>query len=124
MKKTLSLLAFILVSLTSWAQRHDFQEGQLFYAINRDRPNEVWVTSNSSYSSLSGEVVIPSTVTHGNETYTVTGLDDYVFNRCSEITAFSIPFSIINIGWDAFAETGFFNDASNWVDNALYLNDC
>lgn len=109
MKKTLSLLAFILVSLTTWAQRHDFQEGQFFYAINRDRPNEVWVASSSSYSSLSGEVVIPSTVTHGNETYTVTGLDDYVFNRCSGITSFSIPSSIINIGWDAFAETGFFN---------------
>lgn len=112
------------MSLTSWAQRHDFQEGQFFYAINRDRPNEVWVASSSSYSSLSGEVVIPSTVTHGNETYTVTGIDDYAFKYCSEITSFSIPSSIINIGWDAFAETSFFNDASNWVDNALYLNDC
>ena len=36
MKKMLFLLAFVVVSLTTWAQRYDFQEGQFYYSINRD----------------------------------------------------------------------------------------
>ena len=30
MKKMLSLLAFVMVSLTTWAQKYDFKEGQFY----------------------------------------------------------------------------------------------
>ena len=122
MKKMLFLLAFVVVSLTTWAQRYDFQEGQFYYSINRDRPSEVSVARNDdSYSSFTGELIIPSTVTHGEYTYTVTGINDNVFYNCSEITSVSIPSSMITIGWDVFIGTAFYNDPSNWVDNALYV---
>lgn len=124
MKKMLSLLAFVMVSLTTWAQKYDFKEGQFYYSINRDRPSEVSVAKDYSYSSISGEIIIPSTVTHGEYTYTVTGIDMYVFNSCSGITSVSIPSSIVNIGWDAFVGTAFYDDPSNWVDNALYVDNC
>lgn len=124
MKKMLSLLAFVMVSLTTWAQKYDFKEGQFYYSINRDRPSEVSVAKDYSYSSISGEIIIPSTVTHGEYTYTVTGIDQYVFNNCSEITSVSIPSSMITIGWDVFIGTAFYNDPSNWVDNALYVDNC
>ena len=124
MKKMLFLLAFVVVSLTTWAQRYDFQEGQFYYSINRDRPSEVSVAKDYSYSSISGEIIIPSTVTHGEYTYTVTGINDNVFYNCSEITSVSIPSSMITIGWDVFIGTAFYNDPSNWVDNALYVDNC
>ena len=125
MKKMLFLLAFILMSLTTWAQRSDFQEGQFYYSINRDRPSEVSVARNDdSYSSFTGELIIPSTVTYGGYTYTVTGISERAFNSCSGVTSVSIPSSMITIEWAAFEETAFYNDPSNWVDNALYVDNC
>lgn len=109
MKKMLSLLAFVMVYLATWAQSSDFQEGQFYYSINRDRPSEVSVAKDYSYSSISGEIIIPSTVTHGEYTYTVTGIKDLAFFDCSEITSVSIPSSIVDIGWDAVLSQGFVN---------------
>ena len=124
MKKMLFLLAFVMVSLTTWAQSSDFQEGQFYYSINRDRPSEVSVAKDYSYSSISGEIIIPSTVTHGEYTYTVTGIRGSAFFNCSGITSVSIPSSIVDIGWDAFVGTAFYDGPSNWVDNALYVDNC
>lgn len=124
MKKMLSLLAFVALSLTTWAQSSDFQEGQFYYSINRDRPSEVSVAYNYDYSSITGELIIPSTVTHGECTYTVTGINQLAFSNCSEITSVSIPSSMITIGWETFIGTAFYNDPSNWVDNALYVDNC
>lgn len=125
MKKMLFLLAFVALSLTTWAQRSDFQEGQFYYSINRDRPSEVSVARNDdSYSSFTGELIIPSTVTYGGYTYTVTGISERAFNSCSGVTSVSIPSSMITIEWAAFEETAFYNDPSNWVDNALYVDNC
>ena len=123
MKRILSLLAFVALSLTTWAQSSDFQEGQFYYSINRDRPSEVSVANYSDYS-ISGEVIIPSTVTHGENTYTVTGIRGSAFFNCSGITSVSIPSSIVDIGWNAFGGTAFYDDPSNWVDNALYVDNC
>lgn len=124
MKKMLFLLAFVMVYLATWAQSSDFQEGQFYYSINRDRPSEVSVAYNYDYSSITGELIIPSTVTHGECTYTVTGINDYVFENCAGITSVSIPSSIVDIGWFAFNGTAFYDDPSNWVDNALYVDNC
>ena len=125
MKKMLFLLAFVMVYLATWAQSSDFQEGQFYYSINRDRPSEVSVARNDdSYSSFTGELIIPSTVTHGEYTYTVTGLGERAFNSCSGVSSVSIPSSVITIEWAAFEGTAFYNDPSNWVDNALYVDNC
>lgn len=126
MKKMLLLLAFVALSLTTWAQRYDFQEGQFYYSINSDRPSEVTIVTDLTnyYYSISGELIIPSTVTHGECTYTVTGIDQFAFSNCSEITSVSIPSSIVDIGWETFIGTAFYDDPSNWVDNALYVDNC
>ena len=125
MKKMLLLLAFVALSLTTWAQSSDFQEGQFYYSINRDRPSEVSVARNDdSYSSFTGELIIPSIVTYGGYTYTVTGISERAFNSCSGVTSVSIPSSMITIEWAAFEGTAFYNDPSNWVDNALYVDNC
>ena len=126
MKKMLFLLAFVMVYLATWAQRYDFQEGQFYYSINSDRPSEVTIVTDLTnyYYSISGELIIPSTVTHGEYTYTVTGIDQFAFSNCSEITSVSIPSSIVDIGWETFIGTAFYDDPSNWVDNALYVDNC
>ena len=50
----------------------------------------------------SGNLVIPSTVTYSNITYSVTSISDYAFNECGELTAITIPNSVTSIGDSAF----------------------
>ena len=52
--------------------------------------------------NYSGDIVIPSEITHNNVTYSVTGIVSYAFYGCSGLTSITIPNSITSIGDDAF----------------------
>jgi len=49
-----------------------------------------------------GDIVIPGTVNYANKTLTVVGINDYVFNNCSDLTGITIPNTISSIGDDMF----------------------
>ena len=66
------------------------------YNINTDQ------YSNSSYSSLSGILTIPSTVTYSGRTYSVTSIGEVAFASCSGLTSVKIPNSVTSIGRVAF----------------------
>ncbi len=51
---------------------------------------------------LTGELVIPETVMHNGETYTVTVIGDNAFNGCSNLTSVVFPSSLVSIGGYAF----------------------
>ena len=80
----------------------------LYYAITGS--NEVSVTypgtnSNSPYFEFSeptGDLSIPSTVTNGGNTYSVTSIGYSAFHFCSGLTSLSIPNSVVLIGRTAF----------------------
>ena len=112
MKKLVFLLALSLCTLAAWA--YDFSAvaptGQtLYYTITA--PNTVSVThpatSTSSpwtgYSKPTGSLTIPSSVTDGGTTYSVTAIDDYAFALCSGLTSVTIPNSVTSIGDWAFS---------------------
>ena len=52
---------------------------------------------------LTGELVIPETVMHNGETYTVTAIGDNAFNGCSNLTSVEFPSSLVSIGGYAFS---------------------
>ena len=109
MKKILSIAIFILaMTQLSWAWdfTYTYSGKTLCYNITNSSTHTVEVTyqnsSGTRYSSLSGEINIPYTVTNGNTTYTVTGIDCSTFYNCANITSVSIPNSVTYIGARAF----------------------
>jgi len=112
-KKITILVTFILLFVFNTATAYDFSfeyQGKTLYydsIVGASSP-QVKVTSQSSShsvgnSSLSGSVVIPSSVTYNGNTYTVTAISFDAFSYCENITSITIPSTVISIGGNAFA---------------------
>ena len=82
----------------------DFAVDAIFYKDLGD--NKAEVTDPCSYTYYSnyytGDVVIPSTVTHGGNTYTVTSIHAQTFYYCHYLYSVSIPTTVSSIGMYAF----------------------
>ena len=128
MRKLLSTFALALLTAAgAWA--YDFKSGDLYYNITDEAARTVEVTyeyrwSSSNYSSLSGAVTIPETVSYNSTTYSVTSIGDQAFYYCDALTQVTIPNSVTSIGDQAFYETALYNNADNWTNNVLYIDNC
>ena len=99
MKKLMMILCTILCANILAAQTQ-FTSGGLKYEVIDN--NSVKVASQNS-SDISGSVIIPSTVTYNNTTYSVTSIGKRAFYDCSDLTSVTIPNSVTSIGWGAFS---------------------
>ena len=91
----LSLLLLALL-LPSTVIAHDFEVDGIYYNITSTNTVEV-TYKDTNYNSYSGEVIIPSTVTHNNKTYTVTAIGDYAYYK-SNVYSITIPETVSSIG--------------------------
>lgn len=99
----LTTVAVLLCSIT--ASAYDFQIDGIYYNITSAEELTVEVTCkniNESSGSYSGDVIIPSSVVYGGNTYSVTGIGNYAFYGCSTLTAITIPESITYFGYYVF----------------------
>ena len=80
------------------ASAYDFQVDGIYYQINGD---EVAVVSGDNF--YSGAVIIPASVTYGEETYSVTSIGSFAFYECGGLTSVTIPESITNIEGESFS---------------------
>ena len=98
-QKTFYLL-FLALMTPVIATAYDFEVDGIYYNING---NEATVTNRSSSdNSYNGNVIIPTLVTYGNTTYTVTSIDHQAFLNCPNLTGVTIPISVTSISTNAF----------------------
>ena len=97
--------ALLAVLVPQQLAAYDFMVDGLCYNINSDG-TRVEVTyqnySQSSYTDLSGDLIIPETVTNNGTTYSVTSIGWNAFRGCSGLTSITIPNSVTSIGSSAF----------------------
>ena len=101
LSRLITLVAICMLSLHAMAYdfSYTYQGKTLYYTITSS--NTVKVAGSSS---VSGDVVIPSSVTNNGITYSVTSIGDRAFYGCSGLTSVTIPNSVTSIGDRAFYE--------------------
>ena len=77
------------------------QIDNLYYDLNADSKTAV-VAFSSNNRSLSGDIVIPETVTYKGVIYTVTSIGDSAFDNCYDLVSVTLPNSLTSIGKGAF----------------------
>ena len=107
MKKFLLMILGVLLSLPVLARDFSYTyEGQTLTYTVIDEGAKTCMTkagdSNNGGNSVSGDVIIPSKVSDGENIYTVVSIGDYSFAYCSSLTSMTIPNSVTEIGRSAF----------------------
>ena len=99
-------VAMMMLSLQAMAQDFAYtHHGKtLYYNITSGNTAEVTYYADDylGYNYVSGNLVIPSTITRNGTTYSVTSIGEYAFKNCSGLTSVTIPNSVTSIGEYAF----------------------
>ena len=53
----------------------------------------------------------------------VTSIGEFAFSYCTGLTSITIPDSVTSIGYEAFYNTGYYNDELNWENDVLYIGN-
>ena len=104
MCRSIIAVAIMMLSLQAMAYHFPYthQGKTLYYDIISDSTVEVTYYIDIDY--VSGDVVIPSTVTYDGTTYSVTSIREGAFLSCSGLTLVTIPNSVTSISNGAFIE--------------------
>ncbi len=79
---------------------YDFEKDGVYYKKCDGGVKVVY--HDEDFDSYSGHVTIPSQVTNGGETYTVTAIGNSAFRDCYDLTGVTIPSTVKTIGKYAF----------------------
>jgi len=99
MRRQLLLFSILFIFITCIHARSFVSNGINYNIISAVSPYSVSVSSGVSYT---GDIVIPTTVSHSDTLFSVTSINTNAFNGSSSLTSISIPNSVSTIGLGAF----------------------
>ena len=97
----------LLMALHSATFAYDFMVDGLCYNKNSNGKSVAVTYQNPSsprYNNISGDLIIPESVTYSGTTYSVTSIGSSAFVFCTGLTSVTIPNSVTSIGNYAFSE--------------------
>ena len=97
--RTFLLLVCLALSLPAGAVNID----KLYYDLNDTDLTATVTGSVGGKEAVSGDLIIPESVTYNNKTYSVTEIGDSAFYGCSKLTSITIPNFVTEIGNYAFS---------------------
>ena len=103
MKRRLFSFLFVLTAIAGWAQT-TFTQGDFTYTVTDEDAKTVSI-AKAEAATLTGDLVIPSSVTYETVTYAVTAVGDDGFDGTG-ITSVTVPASVMTIGIAAFQGCG------------------
>ncbi len=101
MKQFIICLIFLFSLAAQMARSADFYVDNMpYYIISHVAPSVkiAMETYEDQNMNLSGDVVIPETVSHDGINYTVTRIDGFSFGFCDRVTSWYIPKSVVSLG--------------------------
>ena len=101
--RSLLLCFCIMCSIQGWAT--EFEENGIGYSVLSDRDNEVAVVKRIVKNEVvyyTGDVHIPTAVSHNGTTYTVTVIANEAFYNCTALTSVDLPAQLDSIAERAF----------------------
>ena len=99
MKRILFSFLFVLTAIAGWAQT-TFTRGDFTYTVTDEDAKTVSI-AKAEEATLTGDLVIPTSVTEEEVTYAVTSVGVNGFIETG-ITSVTIPASVLTIGNAAF----------------------
>ncbi len=100
MKKQLFSLVLMLLPLAASARDFNWEIDGINYKLNSSTKT-AQVIAKTGYEDYTGNIIIPSSVDFHGE-YSVTGIANNAFSRCSELTSVTIPNTVTSIGSNVF----------------------
>ena len=100
---TILLLLALMTPAISYA--YDIEVDGIYYDIYDNEATVTYKNYSSYtyyYSDYSGDVTIPSSISFGGKTYSVTSIGEYAFYNCSGLTSVNIPNSVTSIAGATF----------------------
>lgn len=121
MKKYLLTVLSVVFSITLMGQTfNDPNNLNLRYTVTSEGKVEVRLKDQNGTNT---DIVIPATVTNGNNTYTVTKIADNGFHQVNGLQKVTIPNTVITIGDNAFSNNGSLT-VVNMGNNVESIGNC
>ena len=119
--KTRIFTLIVSLFITAMAFAYDVKIDRIYYNLDTENRTAIVTSDDNLYYSYYGNIIIPSSISYKNETYSVTSIGARAFYRCSEVTSITIPNSVTSIGYYAFQGTSWLN---NLPDGCVYAGSC
>ena len=123
MKRTVSLLLALVICLSvcnlvsvSTGAETAATIGTIMGVTYKIENDEVTITGCNKYLS---DIDIPADI----DGYPVTAIAEEAFYDCVALSNITLPEGLKKIGANAFYNSGYYNDESNWTDGALYIGN-